>query len=672
MKKNEVLSKEFSLEVLKIVYKTRFTDDKMNNLVKQNKGSTFFLSSKGHEIIGAVASLCLEKKKDWALPYYRDRAFAIGIGCPLIELFAAFLARDIPTHSGGRMMLDHFSDKERNIPCQSSVVGSQFLQAAGLAKGIKISQKKEEIVYVSAGDGATSQGDFHEALNFSSIHHLPLLFVIQDNSWAISTPSLEQTAHGCSDTFAKGYQNINLQVVDGHDYEKLAEVISLAVTHTKKNESPSLLIVKVPRIEAHTISDDPKKYRDKKTEEEELKRDPLVHLEKWLLMKKYISEKALESLKKEIKEEVKIAADEAEKIPFPKKESATTKLFKENLIEDIDEVSPDAEEIVLMDGINHAISEEMERDKGVVVFGQDVARGKGGVFGVTRDLTYKFGKDRCFNTPLAESTIIGVATGMSFDGVHKPVVEIQFADYCWTGMNQLVNELASIFYRSNGMWNCPVVVRVPSGGYIQGGPYHSQSLEAIFTHIPGLKVVCPSNAADAKRLMKTAIRDPNPVIFLEPKVLYRQKVFCSRKAPSGNSLLSFGKANIVKEGKDITLIAWGTMVVMSLEVAKELEKENISVEVIDLRTLVPLDFETILNSLKKTSKVLIVHESPKSTGFGAELSAKIVEAAFIHLDAPIMRVASKDFPVPFCKDLENEILPQKKDIRDKIVELFRY
>ena len=330
------------------------------------------------------------------------------------------------------------------------------------------------------------------------------------------------------------------------------------------------------------------------------------------------------------------------------------------------------ESIVLMDAINHALIEEMERDPGVIVFGQDVANGKGGVFGITRTLTDRFGKDRCFNTPLAESTIIALAMGLSLDGFHKPVAEIQFADYSWTGMNQLFNELSSIHYRSNGEWNCPVVIRMPYGGYIQGGPYHSQSIEAFLSHCPGLKVVIPSNAADAKRLLKTAIRDPNPVIFLEHKALYRQRVFCARPETGKDEFLPFGQAQIVREGKQATIVAWGMMVGMAHEVAEQLAKEGISVEVIDLRTLVPLDFDTVLASIKKTGKLLIAHEAARNCGFGAELAARAAEAAFSYLDAPILRVAGKDCPVPYCKDLEDEVLPQKKDLEAALRQLAGY
>ncbi|HEY4254799.1 MAG TPA: alpha-ketoacid dehydrogenase subunit beta, partial [Chlamydiales bacterium] len=307
-----------------------------------------------------------------------------------------------------------------------------------------------------------------------------------------------------------------------------------------------------------------------------------------------------------------------------------------------------------------------------VVFGQDVADGKGGVFGITRTLSDRFGKQRCFNTPLAESTIVGLAIGLSVDGVHKPVAEIQFADYSWTGMNQILNELSSIHYRSKGQWNCPVVIRMPYGGYIQGGPYHSQSIEAFLSHCPGLKVVIPSNAADAKRLLKTAIRDPNPVIFLEHKALYRQRVFCARPETGVDEFLPFGQAEVVRTGTDLTLVTWGMMTVMGSEVAQQLSAEGISIELIDLRTIVPLDFDTVLTSLKKTGKLLIAHEAARNCGFGAELAARAVEFGFSYLDAPVKRLTGKDCPVPYCKELEDEVLPQKKDLEAAIRELAHY
>lgn len=356
------------------------------------------------------------------------------------------------------------------------------------------------------------------------------------------------------------------------------------------------------------------------------------------------------------------------------KKTAEDHLFKvtEEIPESASSCCPLEEKIVMMDAINHAIDEEMSKDPGIVVFGQDVARGKGGVFGITKQLTAKHGPDRCFNTPLAESTIIGMSLGMSFVEGIKPIAEIQFADYMWTGVNQLFNELASLHYRSHGEWNCPVVIRMPYGGYIQGGPYHSQSIEAFLAHAPGLKVVIPSNAADAKRLLKTAIHDPNPVIFLEHKALYRQRVFSARQEPKSHERLPFGKAHIVSSGTDATVVAWGMGVVMANEVATRLAKEGISIEVIDLRTLVPLDMATILHSIKKTSKLLIVHEAPKTCGFGAEIIARVIEEGFGFLDAPIARVTGKNCPVPYAKGLEEIVLPQAADIEKALISLLRF
>ncbi len=337
-----------------------------------------------------------------------------------------------------------------------------------------------------------------------------------------------------------------------------------------------------------------------------------------------------------------------------------------------EEAPADGEKIVMMDALNHALIEEMELDPHVILFGQDVAHGKGGVFGITRTLTERFGKGRCFNTPLAESTIIGLAIGMAVDGIHKPVAEIQFADYVWTGINQLFNEAASIHYRSNGEWQVPLVIRMPYGGYIQGGPYHSQSIEGFLAHCPGLKVVIPSNAADAKGLLKTAIRDPNPVVFLEHKALYRQQKFCARSEPSKDVLLPFGEAHVVRQGSDMTLVCWGMMVVMGAEIADKLAYEGISVEVIDLRTVVPLDTATIATSVQKTGKLLIAHEAPKTCGFGAEIAARMSEEAFGFLDAPIRRLCGFESVVPYSKVLENEVLPQLGDLELAIRHLVKY
>lgn len=652
------------LKALEVMYLSRFMDDKMSKLVRQNKGATFHLSPAGHEMIGALAGLALTPEKDWALPYYRDRAFALGLGCDIKDLLAAFLTRDIPHHSGGRMMPDHFSHKRLRIPCQSSCVGSQFLQAVGVAKGVQLSGR-DEVVYVSAGEGATSQGDFHEALNFACIHKLSLLFVIQDNGYAISVPVCEQTAGGTIVKVAQGYSGLSIFDVDGCDYEETSMALKLAVEKGRAKEGPSLIVAKVPRMGPHSSSDDPKKYKDDQTMLEEKERDPIPRFEAWLQDMGLVSENELEEMQRSVAQRIEEAADAAEKMKLPDVSSCTLRVFKEvpNTIKvEKKEAIDTNNSIVMVDALNHALDEEMERDPGILVFGQDVARGKGGVFGITRNLTAKFGENRCFNTPLAESSIIGIALGLSVVAPFKPVAEIQFADYLWTGINQLFNELASFHYRSNGEWNCPVVIRMPYGGYIQGGPYHSQSIEAFLSHCPGLKVVIPSNSSDAKRLLKAAIRDPNPVVFLEHKALYRQRVFCARKETGKEELLPLGKANIVREGNDISVIAWGKMVCTAMEVAEKLDQEGISVEILDLRTLVPLDVQAISDTVRKTGKALIIHEAPGNCGFGAEVAARIVENDFEYLDAPIVRVTGENCPVPYCKDLEDEVLPQPKDL----------
>ncbi|MCB1073322.1 MAG: MFS transporter [Chlamydiia bacterium] len=667
----EAAEKQKCLKTLEGVYRARFTDEKMQKLVRQNKGGTFHLYTHGHELVGVMCGQALTAGKDWGLPYYRDRAFAIGLGCDLSEIFGAFLAREVPHHSGGRMMPDHFSHKQLRIPCQSSVVGSQFLQATGVAKAARLAGT-DEVVYVSGGDGSTSQGDFHEALNYACLHQLGVIFVIQDNGWAISVPVEDQTAGGSIAHMARGYEGLSVHEIDGCDFVALSDALKDAIQKGRSLEGPTLIVAKVPRMGAHSSSDDPKKYKNDDHFEEDQARDPIPRFESFLLEKGWVTEGELETLREKIKEEVEEAAVKGEAFPLQETERVLDHVYKEVDIAFNETPDQRGESVVIMDALNHAIDEEMERDPGVIVFGQDVARGKGGVFGITRGLTDKYGEERCFNTPLAESTIVGTAIGISVHSHFKPVAEIQFADYLWTGFNQLYNELSNFHYRANGEWNCPIVIRMPSGGYIQGGPYHSQNIEAFLTHCPGLKVVIPSNAADAKMLLKSAIRDPNPVVFLEHKALYRQRVFSANPEPTKDEIIPLGKAKIVREGTDLTLIAWGLMVHMASEVAQKLEDEGISVEIIDLRTLAPLDFETILQSIKKTNKALIIHEAPLTCGFGAEVAAQISEKAFEHLDSPIKRLGGLNTCVPYAKHLEDAVLPQKGDVEKAIRDLAHY
>ena len=505
-------AKEKCLKILKVMLRCRAIDEKMGKLVRQNKGATFQLSANGHELIGVASALALTPGKDWGLPYYRDRGFALGLGCSSKELFAAFLARKTRHHSGGRMMPDHFSHKELRIPCQSSVVGSQFLQAVGVAKGAQLAGKND-LVYVSGGDGSTSQGDFHEALNYACLNRLGLIFVIQDNGWAISVPVAEQTAGGSIAHMARGYAGLTVHAIDGCDYEQVSKALAESVVKGRARQGPSLIVAKIPRLGPHSSSDDPKKYREEKEFKADLERDPILCYKKWLISMGLIDERGFAALQVAIKREIDEAAKEADEMEMPDPDRVLDHVFKPHTAAQLKPKTSRGESVVIMDALNHALDEEMQRDEKVIIFGQDVARGKGGVFGITRGLTAKYGAARCFNTPLAESTIVGTAIGLSLYGGYKPVAEIQFADYLWTGINQLFNELSSYHYRSNGEWNCPLVIRMPYGGYIQGGPYHSQSIEAFLCHCPGLKVVIPSHAADAKMLLKTAIPRPQPRPF---------------------------------------------------------------------------------------------------------------------------------------------------------------
>ncbi|MFY7842911.1 MAG: alpha-ketoacid dehydrogenase subunit alpha/beta [Rhabdochlamydiaceae bacterium] len=661
---------------LNLVYQARFLDEKMAKLAKQNKGGSFHLPSAGHEIVGVMSGLCLTPFRDWALPYYRDRAVVIGLGASIAELIGSFLSRDVEHHSGGRMMPDHFSHKKLNIPCQSSCVGSQFLQAVGVAKGLRL-KNKNDVVYVSGGDGSTSQGDFYEAVNFACLHKLGVIFVIQDNGWAISVPVEEQTPGGNIASLLKGYSDLFISEVDGCDYEQTRLALQKAVFRGREFLGPSLIVAKVPRLGAHSSSDDPLKYKNESIRDSEKSLDPIPRLEALLEQKGLITPIERQRIKEQAFDFIEQEALKAEQYPFPDKKEADQKIFKPFIInnplqEDVS-ISTNQENVVIVDALNHTLHEEMAKDKGIVIFGQDVADGKGGVFGVTRGLSTKYGIERCFNSSLAESTIIGVAIGLSFVEAFKPVVEIQFADYMWTGANQLLNELPSLHYRANGEWCCPLVIRMPYGGYIQGGPYHSQTVETFLAHTQGLKIVIPSNAADAKRLLRSAIHDPNPVIFLEHKALYRQRVFCARSEPREDEpYLPLGKGKIVKQGKDLTVVSWGISVVMTFEVLQRLEEEGFSVELIDLRTIVPLDMPLILDSLKKTSKLLIVHEAGSFCGFGAEIMAQVMEHGFTYLDAPVKRLTGKGMPVPYCKDLEEAVLPQAKDIETAVRELLSY
>ncbi len=610
---------DFDADTLLRVYRTmllsRRLDEKMLTLLKQGKGF-FHIGCSGHEAAQAALGLHAKPGTDWFTMYYRDLCMTLMLGMTSRDTMLAHMAKADDPSSGGRQMSEHYGHHGLNILTTSSSVGAQFLPAVGCGLGIQ-RRGEEAFAYASCGDGATSQGSFHEALNWSTRVKAPVLFFVQDNKYAISVPVADQTAGGSAYNFGAGYSGLKRAKFDGTDFFKSAAVARAAVSHLRAGKGPVLLVADVVRLLPHSSSDNHAKYRSPEELEQDRTIDPIARLEIALTEAGILDEKKIAELRKDVQKEVDDAAKWAAQQADPAPETATMHVFYEGDDEREYEAStPSGDPTVMVDAINHALREEMERNENVLVYGEDVAGGKGGVFTATRDLTEVFGADRCFNTPLAEASIVGTAVGLAAMGF-KPVVEIQFADYIWPAMQQLRNQVAPFRYRSNNAWSCPMVIRVPCGGYIHGGLCHSQNIEATFAHMPGLKVVMPSNAADAKGLLKAAIRGHDPVIYLEHKAMYRMAAARSPE-PDADYLLPLGKANVVREGTDLTLVTYGMMVHKSMAAAKALEKEGASVEVIDLRSMVPLDMETVLKSVEKTGRALVVYEDHEFLGFGSE------------------------------------------------------
>ncbi|TFB09137.1 tungsten formylmethanofuran dehydrogenase [Candidatus Marinimicrobia bacterium MT.SAG.2] len=659
---SKLTSPDELLKAYKFMLISRRLDEKMLSMLKQGKGF-FHIGAAGHEAAQLAAAFNLKSKEDWAFPYYRDLAFVLGFGMTPEEIMMCFTSKADDPNSGGRQMPAHYGHRELNIVSQSSPTGTQFLQAVGVAMGLK-KRGSEQVVYVSSGEGTTSQGDFHEALNWASRDKLPLIFFIENNKYAISVPISEQTAGGSVYNMTRGYEGLSRYQIDGTDFTSINNLMKEVIGRVRLGEGPALVEADCVRLLPHSSSDDQKKYRSEEELAADIERDPIGKLKDMLLQSKVLTEeedsRMVDSAKNVISSAVEFAVSKEE----APSESALKYLFDESGEEDsfeYEKTEPAGELIVIVDAINHALHEEMERDPDIIMFGQDIADGKGGVFTATRGLSTKFGSERVFNSPLAESSIVGTAIGLALNG-YKPVVEIQFADYIWTAMMQIRNELSSMRYRSNNAWSCPVVLRVPCGGYIHGSLYHSQNIESYFAHIPGLKICMPSNAADAKGLLKTAIRGNDPVLFLEHKGIYRQP-FAKSPEPDKDYLVPFGKAKIVREGKDITIVTYGALVKRSIDAASKLEGETgISVEVIDIRSMVPLDIAAIEKSIAKTSRILIVHEDTIFQGFGAEIAAQISDVGFGLLDAPIRRVAGKHIHIPYAPNLENYVLPNDEDI----------
>ena len=661
-------SKKDLLDIYKKMALARRLDEKQLIMLKQGK-AFFHIGCSGHEASQMAAAQNMIPGKDWSYPYYRDAALCLGLGMTSKEQLLSFLAKADDPNSGGRQMPQHYGHKDLRIVSQSSPTGTQFLQAVGCAMSRKW-ENDHEIVYVSSGEGSTSEGEFHEALNWASREKLPIIFHIQDNEYAISVHVSEQTSGSSVFSMVNGYDNLSRYEVDGTNFFETDLAFREAIERARQGKGPSVIVSNVVRLLSHSSSDDQKKYRKKEDLDKDKNRDPLLVFEKNCIKNKILKEDDFEKLRNEIIQIVDQDAEWADKQNHPDPNSATNHIYSNepNLNETPSNYKN--EKIVLVDAINHAMHEEMKLNDKMIIYGEDIADPKGGVFTATRGLSDSFGDKRVFNSPLAEASIVGTAVGLATTG-WKPCVEIQFGDYIWPAMMQIRNEVASMRYRSNGSWKCPMVIRVPVGGYIHGAICHSQSIDGYFMHMPGIRIAYPSNAEDAKGLLKAALRMDDPVLFLEHKGLYRQG-FAASKEPDENYVLPFGVGKKIMEGDIVTVISWGAMVQKSIEAINMLEIDNGIIDLIDLRTLNPLDYEMIGESVKKTGKILIVHEDNKMNGPGAEISAHIAENYFDDLDAPIMRVASSDSHIPYNWHLEEKILVQTEDIQKALKELLEY
>ncbi|MCX6149017.1 MAG: dehydrogenase E1 component subunit alpha/beta [Ignavibacteriales bacterium] len=667
------LTKNELMNALRLMYTSRQFDTKAMNLLKQGK-SFFHIAAAGHEAAQVACALAMRPGIDWAFPYYRDLAFVLALGTKPQDLFLQHLAKANDLMTGGRQMPNHWGSKELNIPTQSSPTGTQFLQAVGVALANK-KKGNDAVVYVSSGEGTTSEGEFHEAVNWASRDKLSVIFLIQNNKYAISVPVENQTG-GKNYSIAemmKGYENLFRQRIDGTQFLLMHAAAQSAFKYSRQGKGPALIEAEVVRLFPHSSSDDQRKYRNQKELDEEFKRCPINNFAQLLMKKGVLTELAYEELKKEINHHLDEAASWALTQSDPKIETAKLFVFdesgkKEKL--EYEKSAPTGKPVVLVDAVNHALREEMERNEKMYIFGEDVADKKGGVFTSTKGLSTQFGNERVFNSPLAEASIVGVAIGMSLAGL-KPVIEIQFGDYIWPAFMQFRDEMVMFRYRSNNFWETPVVTRVAVGGYIHGGLYHSQNIEGFFAHMPGIYIAYPSNASDAKGLLKTAIRLNDPVLFLEHKGLYRQS-YATSPEPDADYLLPFGKAKIINEGNDLTVVTYGATVHDSKFATHKLAADGYSVEVIDIRTINPLDEETIYKSVKKTGKAIVIHEDTLTAGFGAEIAARISDTCFQFLDGPVRRVAAEDTPIPYHPKLEMAILPTKEKIIKAIKNLLDY
>ena len=677
---------------------SRRLDDKEIQLKQQNK-IFFQISGAGHEGVQVAAAAHARPGYDWFYFYYRDRAFTLALGMTALHHLLQAVGAEADPSSGGRQMPSHWGHKDLNIVSTSSPTGTQFLNAVGTAEAgvraralgdatlVETTQSKgDEIVWVTTGDGTTSEGEFWESLNTACNLKLPVIYIVEDNEFAISVPVEVNTAGGSISKLVVGFPDLLILNCDGTDVLESHEVLGRAVEHARGGRGPALVHAKVIRPYSHSLSDDEKFYKTDAMRAQEALRDPITRTAALLLERGLATQDDLDAVERSVNEEVQQAADEALASPQPAPETAMRYLFSPDVdptaeqFDTEDDPRFSGNETTMVDLINATLRDEMKRDPRIVVFGEDVAdcsreeiladvKGKGGVFKVTAGLQREFGGTRVFNSPLAEANIVGRACGMAVRGL-KPVVEIQFFDYIWPAMMQIRGELATMRYRSNNAFSAPVVIRTTYGGYLKGGSiYHSQTGESMFAHCPGLRVVLPATALDAAGLLRTAIRSEDPVLFLEHKHLYRQ-VYNKGVYPGPNFMIPFGKARTVRQGTDVTVVACGALVQRSLVAAKQAEEQHgISAEVIDLRTLAPFDMETIAESVKRTNRVIVAHEDSLSWGIGAEIVARIADELFPWLDAPVKRVASLDTWVAYAPQVERAILPEPEDVLKAIADI---
>jgi len=699
------LDRDTLVRMYRKMFLSRRLDDREIQLKRQNK-IYFQISSAGHEAVTTAAALLLRPGVDWVYPYYRDRALCLMLGVtPLETLLQAVGAKDDPS-SGGRQMPSHWGHNRWNIVSRSSCTGTQFVQAAGAAEatlyyerhakaleqarkaplGEHVNYQPDEIVYVSSGDGATSEGEFWESLNVACAKKLPLFYLIEDNGYAISVPIEVQTAGGSISRLTKGFPGLHIAECDGTDPLESYAVCREAINYVRERRGPALVHAHVTRPYSHSLSDDEKLYKSPEEREAEARRDPLSKFSLFLVREGLLDQKEIEALEAQVDREVREASDQALAAEPPEVSSIFDHVYSADInpASSIFTAEPKFQggAKTMVEMVAATLHDEMGRDDRITVFGEDVAdasreenlrevRGKGGVFKATAGLQRKYGADRVFNTPLAEASIVGRAIGMATRGL-KPVAEIQFFDYIWPAMMQIRDELCVMRWRSNGNFKCPAVIRVAIGGYLTGGAvYHSQSGESIFTHCPGLRVVMPSTALDVAGLLRTAIRCDDPVMFLEHKHLYRQP-YNRSEYPGPDFTVPFGKARLVKEGTHVSIITFGAVVHRAEVAAAALEREGISVEIIDLRSLSPYDWEAISATVRKTHRVVVAYEDMLSWGYGAEIAARIAEELFDQLDAPVKRVAATDTFCAYQPKLEDAILPQTDTIADAIRRLLAY